>query len=89
LYAAHLTPYLQRATEELNTRIQKSQQENTVIFGQINDQRAEIERLLNGLQHVVEDVEGSVDAMRSGQQTNFDGLRDDVWQMEREVARTR
>ncbi|KIW65662.1 hypothetical protein PV04_07902 [Phialophora macrospora] len=89
LYAAHLTPYLQRATEELNMRIQKSQQENTVIFGQINNQRAEIERLVSGLQHTVKDIEGSVDAMHSGQQTSFDELRNDVWQMEQEVARTR
>ncbi|OCT49292.1 putative MIND kinetochore complex component Nnf1 [Cladophialophora carrionii] len=89
LYAAHLTPYLQRATDELNTRIQKSQQENTVILGKINEQRAEIEQLLNGLQHVVKDIEGSVDAMRSNQQTSFDELRSDAWQMEQEVAGTR
>ncbi|EXJ57093.1 hypothetical protein A1O7_07437 [Cladophialophora yegresii CBS 114405] len=89
LYAAHLTPYLQKVTDELNTRIQNSQQENAVIFGKISDQRAEIERLLNGLQHVVYAIEGSVDAMRSNPQIDYDALRNDVWQMEQEVSGTR
>ncbi len=89
LYTAHLTPYLQKATEEYTERIQKTQQENTMVFSKINDQRAEIERLLNGFEHAVQDLEGSVEAMRTNQQTGFEGLRNDVWQMEQEVAETR
>ena len=89
LYTAHLTPYLQKAAEELNTRIATSQQQNDTILNKINMQRAEIEQLLNRLEYVVKDVEGSVDAMRISHQPDFDELRIDVWQMEQEVAATR
>jgi kinetochore protein NNF1 len=89
LYAAHLTPYLSHAAEELNTRIQKSQQENTVTFEKINTQRAEIERLLSGLELSIKDIEGAVNVMQNSRQTGFDELRGDVWQMEQEVSAKR
>lgn len=89
LYTAHLTPYLQQAAEELNTKLHTTQQENSIMMGKINDQRAEIDRLLNGLQSVVKDIEGSVDAMRANEEVGFNELRSDVWQIEQEVAATR
>lgn len=89
LYTAHLTPYLQKATEELETRIGASQQQNENIQNKIHAQRAEIERLLNNLEHVVKDIEGSVEAMHTNKQTDFDELRNEGWQMDQEVAATR
>ena len=55
----------------------------------IKDQRAEIERLLSGLEWVVKDIEGSTDAMRTNEQGGFNELRSEVWQMEQEMAVTR
>jgi len=89
LYTAHVTPYLEQATEELNSRLQATQGDNAQMTDRIKDQRAEIERLLNGLEWVVKDIEGSVDAMRTSEQGGFDELRSDVWQMEQEMAATR
>lgn len=59
------------------------------MVGKINDQRAEIERLVNGLENVVKDIEGSVEALRTSEQGGFNELRNEVWQMEQEVAATR
>ncbi|KIW92011.1 uncharacterized protein Z519_06993 [Cladophialophora bantiana CBS 173.52] len=89
LYTAHFTPYLQQATEELNARLQKSQQENAAMRDTIQEQRGEIERLLAGLEYAVKDIEGSVEAMRTNEQSGCNGLRDELWQMEQEVAATR
>ena len=55
----------------------------------IKDQHAEIERLLSGLESVVKDIEGSVDAMRTNEQGGFNELKSEVWQMEQEMATTR
>ena len=89
LHAAHLTPYLQKATEELDIKLRTSQQQNEIVQAKIKEQRTEIERLLGGLEYVVKDIGGSVDAIRTNQQTGYDELRSDVWQMEQEVAATR
>ena len=89
LYAAHLHPYLSKATNELDIRVQKSQQENAVLLARIKDQRLEMERLLSGLEHAVADVEGSVNVMHTNQQPRLDELRGEVWQMDQEVAASR
>ena len=89
MYAAHLTPYLSKAQEELDLRIHQSQQEQAVILGKINDQRAEIERLFGGLEHAIQDIDGGVDAMHASQQADVDDLRSQAWQMEQEVAATK
>ncbi|OAP63550.1 hypothetical protein AYL99_02777 [Fonsecaea erecta] len=89
LHTAHFTPYLQQATEELNTRLQASQQENAMMQQSISEQRGEIEQLLSGLEHAVRDIEGSVEAMSTDEQSCLNELREELWQMEQEVAATR
>ncbi|KIX01585.1 uncharacterized protein Z518_09311 [Rhinocladiella mackenziei CBS 650.93] len=89
LYAAHLAPYLQQVTEELNAKVQKTQEDNAAMAAKINDQRAEIERLLNGVEWVVKDIEGSVNAMHVNEQGGVNVLKSDVWQMEQEMAATK
>ena len=85
LYAAHLTPYLQEATQMLESRLQTSQQDNQALMEKIATQRAEIERLVGGIEGVVKDLEGSVEVMGSGMGRGVDGLRAEVWEMEEEV----
>ena len=51
----------------------------------IKGQRAEIERLLGGLEGVVRDLEGSVEVMGSGMGMGIEGLRAEVWEMEGEI----
>ena len=85
LYAAHLTPYLQQATQMLESRLQHSQQDNQALAEKIAAQRAEIERLVGGIEGIVRDLEGSVEAMGSGMGRGVEGLRAEVWKMEEEV----
>lgn len=89
MYAAHLTPYLQEATNELESKLRSTRQDNATLMATIREQRAELEHLLNGLEVVVHDIEGSVQAMRSDEQGGLAELRDDMWQMEQELATTR
>lgn len=85
LYAAHLTPFLQQATETLRARLQSSQQENQRLMERVVAQRAEIERLVGGVEGVVRDLEGSVEVMGGGVGRGVEGLRAEVWEMEGEV----
>lgn len=55
----------------------------------ITAQRAEIEQLVNGLEGIVKDIEGSVEAMGAGVGKGVEGLRAEVWEMEQEVQATR
>jgi kinetochore protein NNF1 len=89
LYTAHIHPYLEQATGELDSRLQSSRQDNAAMMDKINAQRAEMEQLLNDLEGVIEDIDGSVAAMRTNEQGPFiHELKSDVWQMEQEVAAT-
>jgi kinetochore protein NNF1 len=85
LYTAHLTPYLQQATQILESRLQSSQRENQALMENIAAQRAEIERIVGGIEGVVRDLEGSVEIMGSGVARGVEGLRAEVWEMEEEV----
>jgi kinetochore protein NNF1 len=85
LYDAHLTPYLQEATQMLELRLRTSQQDNQALMEKIATQRAEIERLVGGIEGVVKDLESSVEVMGSGMGGGVDGLRAEVWEMEEEV----
>lgn len=58
-------------------------------MNKIKNQRAEIEHLLNCLSSVTKDVEGSVETMRTTREIDLDELKNDMWQMEQEVAATR
>lgn len=55
----------------------------------INAQRAEMEQLICGLESVIGDVQGSVEAMTGAEEANMEELKQDVWDMEQEVAATR
>ncbi|KAK4939935.1 hypothetical protein LTR10_019894 [Elasticomyces elasticus] len=89
LHSAHLTPYLQQAQDELSSKLQSTQADNATIITKINEQRAEMEQLLSGLDCVIKDIEGSVDAMYTDEQSGFRELKSDVWTIEQEVAATR
>ncbi|KAI1627369.1 Nnf1-domain-containing protein [Exophiala viscosa] len=89
LHSAHLTPYLQQAQDELSSKVHSTQAENATIFSKITEQRAEIEQLLSGLDRVIKDIEGSVDAIYTDEQSGFGELKGDVWTTEQELAATR
>ncbi|RVX74700.1 hypothetical protein B0A52_01827 [Exophiala mesophila] len=91
LYTAHLTPFIQQASEELNTKLQQTQQDNANKMNEISEQRAEIARLLATLQGAVKEVEAGVQATMQADGGGFDGnsLRTDVWDMEQEIMATR
>ena len=85
LQSAHLIPYLQTAEQELQTKLKATQTQNEAMMQSITAQRAEIEQLVFGLEAVVRDLEGSVEAMSAGMGRGVDGLRAEIWEMEGEV----
>ena len=90
LYNAHLTPFLQDAASELESTLQSTQRDNHQVMQTIEAQRAEIEQLVAGLEGVVKDIEGSIEAMSSGNaNTHLAELKNDTWQMEQEVTASR
>ena len=48
-----------------------------------------MEKLISGLESVISDIQGSVDAMTGSEDVTMEGLKQDVWEMEQEVAATR
>ena len=85
LHTAYLTPYLQQATIMLDQRLKDTQEENGVLMQRITEQRAEMESLVKGLEGLVADLEGSVEAMGSGMGGGVNGLRADTWDLDGEV----
>jgi kinetochore protein NNF1 len=83
LYRAHLTPYLQEAQASLHARIRATESENAELAQHIQDQRAEIERLLSGLEAIVADVEGAAAAASHFSKEN--DLRQEAFKMDEEV----
>ena len=83
LYQAHLTPYLEKAQETLDSKLEKTQSENAELAEKIQQQRQEIESLLASVEGVVGDLEGAVKAT-----TEFDtegNLRKEVLEMDEAV----
>lgn len=83
LYQAHLTPYLEKAQETLDSKLEKTHAENAELAENIQRQRREIESLLSGVEGVVGDLEGAVKVT-----TEFDteeNLRKEVLQMDEAV----
>lgn len=75
LALAHLQPFLSAQTQTLESQLSKTQQANTQLLSEIEAQRAELAALVNGLEHVVRDLEGSVEMLS----------QDDVQNLTREV----
>lgn len=72
LHAAHLTPTLIRAENELQGKLDTVQQGNKDMMAKIEEQRAEMGRLVEQLEKTVEDVEGAAQAVEN------DVMRDDL-----------
>ncbi|KAL4950855.1 Nnf1-domain-containing protein [Aspergillus filifer] len=83
LFRAHLTPQLEKTKEVLDGKIQDTEVQNVELAQKVQAQRAEIERLLAGLESVVADVEGAAAAATEyGSENN---LRKEALQMDEEV----
>jgi hypothetical protein len=89
LYAAHIGSFLQQTNKELEEKIKTTQVNNQDMMQSILSQRAEMEELTRGLEGVIEDLEGSVQAMTGADESETDWIKKDVWSMEQEVAATR
>ncbi|KAL4996295.1 Nnf1-domain-containing protein [Aspergillus recurvatus] len=83
LFRAHLTPQLENAKAVLDGKIQATEAENLELAQRVQAQRAEIERLLAGLETVVADVEGAAAAATEyGSKNN---LRKEAMRMDEEI----
>jgi kinetochore protein NNF1 len=83
LFRAHLTPQLDKTKAVLDGRIQATETQNVELAQKVQAQRAEIERLLAGLEAVVTDVEGA--AAAATQYGTNNNLRKEALQMDEEV----
>jgi kinetochore protein NNF1 len=83
LFRAHLTPQLDKTKAVLDGRIQATETQNVELAQKVQAQRAEIERLLAGLEAVVTDVEGA--AAAATQYGTENNLRKEALQMDEEV----
>ncbi|KAB2574385.1 hypothetical protein DBV05_g6978 [Lasiodiplodia theobromae] len=63
LALAHLQPFLSAQSETLQSELSTTQKANTQLLSEIQAQRAELAALMSGLEHVVKDLEGSVDML--------------------------
>ena len=89
LYTAHLTPFMQHASTELEGRLRDTQQDNQNMMESIRKQREEIQMIINGLEGVVKDVESSVEAMEFTDEMGIHSLKSEVWALEQDVAAAR
>lgn len=78
-----MTPFLQEAQSNLNTKIDATQAENATLAQEIQDQRMEIETLMSSLESVVADLEGA--AAAATQYSKENGLRQETIQMDEEI----
>lgn len=83
LFRAHLTPHLEKTKGGLDGKVQATEAQNVELAQKIQAQRAEIERLLAGLETVVADVEGAATAATEYGDGN--DLRKEAMQMDTEV----
>lgn len=83
LFRAHLTPQLEKTKGVLEGKIQATETQNVDLAQRVQAQRAEIERLLAGLETVVADVEGAAAAATEYGSSN--NLRREALQMDEEV----
>lgn len=83
LYKAHLTPYLREIQGIVGSRIEDTHAQNAELAKNVQDQRAEIQNLLQGLEAVVADLDGA--AAAAAQFTEENNLRQENVQMDEEL----
>ena len=84
LYLAHLAPYLAEAEVELQAELTQIQAENEDLAHGLQGQRAEVERLVAGLENAVRDLEAANDVMDGV--VEKDDLRKDLGQVDEELG---
>lgn len=59
LYLAHLAPYLTSTQRTIEEQMQQLEEDNLRMVKEVEAQRAEVERLVGGLEGVIRDLEGA------------------------------
>ncbi|KXT10912.1 hypothetical protein AC579_3486 [Pseudocercospora musae] len=75
LYLSHLAPTLGKFARDMSQRQENLSKENEEIMERIVQQRQDIKRLLDGLEGVIRDLNGSVEAMKPEE---LEKLREEV-----------
>ena len=57
LYLAHLAPYLEETRTKLEAEMTQLQEENEILMKGIQGQEEEVERIVGGLEAVINDME--------------------------------
>ena len=66
LYQAHLAPSLKPYSADLARKQEIAQEANIELLARVQQQRKEIEALVRGVETVVRDLNGCVEALRTG-----------------------
>lgn len=82
LYISHLAPTLGRYEQEMKARQEALAEENQELVGKVLQQRREIQQLMAGLEGVVRELNGSVEAL-SGQ--DLEGMREGMREVDEEM----
>ncbi|KAF2271079.1 Nnf1-domain-containing protein [Lojkania enalia] len=84
IHLAHLMPFLEEQTKQLDMQLQATQAANTELLSAVTAQRAEIEALVRGLENVVHDLEVSSQMMG---QDEVQGLSKEIRELETEMKK--
>jgi len=84
MHLAHLMPFLEKQSTDMNTRLAETQHANTTLVATVTAQRAEIDALVRGLESVVHDLEASAQMMA---QDDVQGLSKEIKELETEMKK--
>ncbi|KAF2197749.1 Nnf1-domain-containing protein [Delitschia confertaspora ATCC 74209] len=84
IYLAHLMPFLEEHSKQLNTQLTDTQTANTELLSTIMAQRAEIEVLVQSLESVIHDLETSAQMMG---EEDVQGLSAEIRELESEMKK--
>ncbi|PSN63121.1 Nnf1-domain-containing protein [Corynespora cassiicola Philippines] len=84
IHLAHLMPFLEQQSADMNERLVSTQQANTELLSTVTAQRAEIEGLVHGLESVIHDLEVSAQMMG---QDEVQGLSKEIKELETEMKK--
>lgn len=84
VHLAHLMPFLEEQASSMNSQLAATQQANTELLSTVTTQRAEIEALVRGLEHIIQDLEASAQMMGKDE---VQGLSKEVRDLETEMKK--
>ncbi|KAF2741419.1 Nnf1-domain-containing protein [Polyplosphaeria fusca] len=84
IHLAHLMPFLEQQSAQLNSQLSTTQQANTELLSTVTAQRKDIEALVQDLENVIHDLEASAQMMG---QSEVQDLSKEIKEVETEMMK--